>query len=122
MRLRTVFSRQCITKSYLSWSRSGLAFFGTPHNGANQTLVTLGSAAARVATALYLQPNSDIGEALQNGSLYTDILKDYWRDRLLDYDLISFWEGIGDVSLRPKMALLKPGSCIVLKRFMLIMS
>ncbi|KAI9658781.1 MAG: hypothetical protein M1821_002341 [Bathelium mastoideum] len=76
---------------------SGLAFFGTPHNGGNQTLVALGSAAARVATMLHLQPDSDMGEALKSGSLYTDILKEFWRERLLDFDLVSFWEGVGNI-------------------------
>ena len=65
----------------------------------------LGSAAAKVASTLHLQPVNDISEALKSGSLYTDLLKDYWRDRLEDYDLISFYEGIGNVSPRITMAL-----------------
>ncbi|KAI9685704.1 MAG: hypothetical protein M1822_004264 [Bathelium mastoideum] len=47
---------------------------------------------------LHLQPDSDMGEALKSGSLYTDILKEFWRERLLDFDLVSFWEGVGNVS------------------------
>ena len=76
-----------------------MAFFGTPHNGAGQGLAGLASMAARVASTLHMQPENDVAEAIKNGSLYTDLLKEHWRHRLLDYDLVSFWEGIGNVSL-----------------------
>ena len=62
-------------------------------------LEKLASAAAQIATALRMQPKNDIPEAIRNGSLYTDILKEHWRQRLLDFDLISFWEGDEKVSL-----------------------
>ena len=72
-------------------------FFGTPHSGGDRTLVALGSAAARVATKLHLQPPSDIVETLKEGSMFSDILQEHWRQQLLSYQIISFWEGIGDV-------------------------
>lgn len=78
--------------------RTGLVFFGTPHDGGDKSLVALGSAAARVATKLHVQPSSDIVEALKSGSLFSDILQEHWRQQLLSYQIISFWEGIGDVS------------------------
>ena len=61
-------------------------------------LVTLASVAARIASTLQLQPENDVPEAIRNGSLYTDILKEHWRQRLLDFDLYSFWEGDERVS------------------------
>ncbi len=59
--------------------------------------MALGAAAARVATKLHVQPPSDIVETLKSGSLFTDILEEQWRHQLLSYQIISFWEGIGDV-------------------------
>jgi hypothetical protein len=77
--------------------RTGLVFFGTPHDGGDKTLVALGSAAARVAVKLHVQSSSDIIETLKIGSLFSDILQEHWRQQLLSYQIISFWEGIGDV-------------------------
>ena len=78
-------------------STIGLVFFGTPHGGGNTTRVELGSAAAKVATALHLQPQNHIVETLKSGSLFSDILKEHWRQQLESYRIVSFWEGIGNV-------------------------
>lgn len=78
-------------------STTGLVFFGTPHDGGNKTLVALGSAAARVASTLLLQPSNDVIETLKSGSLFTDLLGEQWRHQLESYQLISFWEGIGNI-------------------------
>lgn len=79
-------------------SRTGLVFFGTPHRGGNNTLVGLGSAAARIARLLGAQSSKDIEKTLQNGSLFSQILRFQWKEQLLNYKIVSFWEGIGDVS------------------------
>ena len=79
-------------------NRSGLAFFGTPHNGARMSLVKLASVAARLASKVRMQPENDVPEAIRDGSLYTEILKEHWRQRLLDFDLISFYESDEKVS------------------------
>ena len=78
--------------------RNGLVFFGTPHAGGDEGLVALGSAAARIARSIHMQPSSDIIETLKKGSLFTDILAEHWRQQLESYSIVSFWEGIGDVS------------------------
>lgn len=78
-------------------STTGLVFFGTPHDGGHRTLVALGAAAARVATALHVQPSTDIIETLKSGSLFSDLLAEQWRHQLESYQIISFWEGIGDI-------------------------
>lgn len=61
-------------------------------------MVALGSAAVRIAKVIHLKPSSDIIETLQKGSLFTDVLAEHWRQQLESYHIISFWEGIGDVS------------------------
>ena len=80
--------------------RTGLAFFGTPHEGGDERLVALGAAAARIASALQAQPSNDLIETLKKGSLFSDVLAEHWRHHLESYELVSFWEGIGDVGLK----------------------
>ena len=79
--------------------RTGLAFFGTPHEGGDERLITLGEAAARIASALHVQPSNDLIETLKQGSLFSDLLAEQWRHHLESYQLVSFWEGIGDVGI-----------------------
>ena len=79
--------------------RTGLAFFGTPHEGGDERLVALGAAAARIASALHMQPSNDLIETLKKGSLFSDLLAEQWRHHLESYQLVSFWEGIGDVGV-----------------------
>jgi hypothetical protein len=38
-------------------------------------------------------------EALKNGSLYSDVLKENWRHQLEKYRIVSFYEGIGNVCI-----------------------
>lgn len=45
---------------------------------------------------------SNMIEMLENGSIFTEILKENWRDQLLKYDIISFWGSRDTVSaMRP---------------------
>ncbi|KAH8703510.1 putative ankyrin repeat-containing protein [Talaromyces proteolyticus] len=76
---------------------TGLVFFGTPHGGGNPTLVTIGSAAARVARVLGAQKSMDIEQTLQSGSLFTEILQHSFRNQLMNYQIVSFWEGKGNI-------------------------
>ena len=78
-------------------STTGLAFFGTPHDGGNKILVLLGSAAARVASFVHLQASNDVIEILKSGSLFADLLGEQWRHQLESYQLVSFWEGKGNI-------------------------
>lgn len=80
----------------------GLVFFGTPHGGGKPTLVSIGSAAARIARFVGAQNNRDIEQTLQSGSLFTELLQHSFRNQLMNYHIISFWEGKGDVSIPPK--------------------
>jgi len=72
-------------------------FFGSPHEGGDRTLVAHGSAAARVAAALHIQPPNDTIEALKHGTMFADLLAEQWRHQLESYQIISFWEGVGDI-------------------------
>lgn len=80
--------------------RSGIAFFGTPHNGGNPTLVAVGGVAAKIAHGLGFQHGDNILETLESGSLFTEILREQFRHQLLNYDILSFWGSRDTVSLR----------------------
>lgn len=77
---------------------SGLAFFATPHHGGNELLVSLGSVAAKIASTAGFQKGDNIIEILKDGSIFSEILRENWRDQLLNYDIISFWGAQDDVS------------------------
>ena len=77
---------------------SGLVFFGTPHAGGKDALVSIGKLSARVATSILQNPSKDVMEALTKGSLFSDVLQESWRHQLNLYKIVSFYEGIGDVS------------------------
>jgi hypothetical protein len=71
--------------------RSGLMFFGTPHAGGKDFLVKLGKTCARIMTAISTNPSNDIMQALQKGSLFSDILQENWRHQLNSYKIVSFY-------------------------------
>jgi hypothetical protein len=78
---------------------TGVAFFGTPHNGGNKTLVTLGGVAAKIALGSGFQKGDNIIQTLESGSLFTDTLQEHWRHQLLKYDIVSFWGNQDNVGL-----------------------
>ena len=59
--------------------------------------MALGKAAARVASLLHLQASNDVIETLKSGSLFADLLGEQWRHQLESYQLVSFWEGKGNI-------------------------
>jgi hypothetical protein len=59
--------------------------------------VSLGKAAAKVTRFLGLQPNSDLDKMVESGSPFQDILTHDWKERVLDYQIVSFYEEVGDV-------------------------
>ena len=80
---------------------SGLVFFGTPHAGGKDALVTIGKISAKVASKVMRNPSKDVMEALTKGSLFSDVLQESWRHQLNLYKIVSFYEGIGDVCMLP---------------------
>src|SRR6266487_1965913 len=80
--------------------RRALVFFGTPHRGpVNSSLVSFGKLCARLVQKLPGNRPNDIMDALEDGLLFSDTLKDHFRHQLESYRIVSFWEGLGDVSL-----------------------
>lgn len=77
---------------------TGLAFFATPHHGGDKMLVNLGSVVAKIATAVGVQKGDDVLETLKNGSIFSEIMQEHWRQQLLKYDIISFWGALDNVS------------------------
>ena len=78
---------------------SGLIFFGTPHGGpGNNWKNMFGAAAVRIAQSLPGTTSNDIMEALRNGSLFSDTLQSHWRHQVGHYMIVTFYEGIGDVT------------------------
>lgn len=78
-------------------SSAGLVFFGTPHEGGKPTLVSIGSAAAKVTRWVDAQKDQHIEETLQAGSIFTEIHQHLFKNQLVDYPIISFWEAYGQV-------------------------
>ena len=76
-----------------------LLFFGTPHEGGKESLLSLGSACARIVTAISTNPSNDLMEVLRSGSLFSDVLQENWRHQLSSYKIVSFYEGLGEVSI-----------------------
>lgn len=77
---------------------TGLAFFATPHNGGDWKLVSLGSVAAKIATAVGFQQGDDVMETLKRGSIFSDIMQELFKQQLMNYDIISFWGALDSVS------------------------
>ena len=75
----------------------GIVFFGTPHQGAQKGLTQIANTSAKIASGLGLRDSSAIVKALQSGSMFSDILRESWRHQLEKYQLVSFWEGKGNV-------------------------
>lgn len=77
---------------------TGLAFFATPHNGGNPTLVSLGDKAASIAKLLGFKKGDNVLKTLQTGSTFALILEEHWIQQLLKYDIVSFWGALDSVS------------------------
>ncbi|CAM1505036.1 Fc.00g106730.m01.CDS01 [Cosmosporella sp. VM-42] len=80
----------------------GLAFFATPHAGASGRLVNIGRIAAKIAISLGFQKGDDILDTLDKEGIFSDIMQEHWKQRLLEYDIVSFWGTLDDASVVPK--------------------
>ncbi|KAH8659274.1 hypothetical protein BGZ60DRAFT_544318 [Tricladium varicosporioides] len=77
---------------------SGLMFFGTPHSGpTNDLKVKFGRVCVDIAQSMPWKASNDIMEALEKRSLFSDVLHEHWRHQLEQYQIISFYEGIGNL-------------------------
>lgn len=75
----------------------GLAFFATPHDGGKQSLVNIGQIAAKIALNLGFQKGDNILETLKDGSMFSDLMHEHWKQRLLEYPIVSFWGTLDNV-------------------------
>jgi hypothetical protein len=80
-------------------SISALVFFATPHAGGKDVLVRIARFVAAGARISFLQPNRDIIEHLNRRSSLSELRETYFAQRKLDFRIISFWEGEGEVSV-----------------------
>ncbi|KAI0542077.1 hypothetical protein GGR58DRAFT_453892 [Xylaria digitata] len=88
----------------------GLAFFATPHDGGNKTLISIGSVAAKIAIGLGFQKGDNILEALDNRSLFTDLMHEHWKQRLLDFNIVSFWGTLDEIVPKESSSFGLPGN------------
>ncbi len=76
----------------------GVVFFGTPHGGpGNDWKIAFGKASVSIAHSLPGVQSNDIMEGLKSGSLFSDALQSQWRHQLSHYQIVTFYEGIGNV-------------------------
>jgi hypothetical protein len=75
----------------------GLIFFATPHNGGDNTLVSLGRVASKIAHTAGFQKGDDVIETLKSGSIFSDIMHEHWKHQLMEYNIVSFWGAFDDV-------------------------
>jgi hypothetical protein len=57
-------------------------------------------ACARIARSLPFVAHSALIEVLEQGTLFSDILSETFRHQLGSYNILSCYEGIGDVSIQ----------------------
>lgn len=79
-------------------STFALVFMGTPHSGpTNSSKIAFGKVGAKVVKKVYGSATNDLMTAVENGSLFSDILKENWRHQLEPYQIISCYETINEV-------------------------
>ncbi|CZR59520.1 uncharacterized protein PAC_09412 [Phialocephala subalpina] len=79
-------------------STRGLMFFGTPHAGpGSNPEVRLGMVCAKVARSLPGIQSTKLLETLERGSLFSDFLREAFRHQLEAYQIVSCYEGVGDI-------------------------
>ncbi|RMJ16727.1 hypothetical protein CDV36_003631 [Fusarium kuroshium] len=87
----------------------GLAFFATPHDGGRQSLVNIGQIAAKIALNLGFQRGDNILETLREGSMFSDLMHEHWKQRLLEYPIVSFWGTLDNIVPRESTSFGLPG-------------
>jgi hypothetical protein len=79
---------------------TGLAFFATPHRGGNSTEVALGNILATIAIGLGFKQGDNVLKTLKSEGTFSEIMYSQWKNRMPDYDILSFW-GTNDNVSRP---------------------
>jgi hypothetical protein len=81
-------------------STIGLVFFATPHHatGADWRSASLEWVVAKIAAAVGFKKGSDVFETLKSGKIFSEIMRESRSDLWLQYDTISFWGALDQVS------------------------
>ncbi|KAI1196532.1 hypothetical protein F5X97DRAFT_325365 [Nemania serpens] len=97
----------CNNEKYqqIKLATKGLVFFATPHRGGNGSWVSLGYLAAKITSR-----GDTILQALDKGSMFTDLLHEHCRHRLLDFDIVSFWGTLDHIVSKESASLGLPGN------------
>jgi hypothetical protein len=76
-------------------STFALVFMSTPHSG--PTEIAFEKTCVSIVRNVYDNPTNDLMAAVENGSLFSDILKENWRHQLEQYQIISCFGTIDEV-------------------------
>jgi hypothetical protein len=90
--------------SSIKAATKGLAFFATPHHSGGGRLVDIGTMAIHIAHAAGFQKGDNLLETLKDGSMFSDIMQEHWRQQLMEYDIVSFWGAFDTVSCKASLA------------------
>lgn len=65
--------------------------------------IKFSKACVSIAQSLPWRVSNDIMEALKRGSLFSDLLHENWKHQLEQYRFLSFYEGVGSVTVPPRL-------------------
>lgn len=77
-------------------STIGLVFFATPHHATRSA--SLGWVVAKIAAAVGFKKGSDVFETLKSGNIFSEIMRESWRDLWVQYYILSFRGALDQVS------------------------
>lgn len=80
-------------------------FFATPHLGGQEALVGLGRTLAKIVNTVAMSPSNDLLDAVRSGTVFSDILREQWKEQMTDYRVYSYHEGEGQVRWSDSMML-----------------
>ncbi|OTA99122.1 hypothetical protein M426DRAFT_16743 [Hypoxylon sp. CI-4A] len=75
---------------------SGLALFATPQHDKDCNSKTLEELAAKIALSMGFHEYNFV-ENLNIGDTFSDIVEEHWRDKLLNFNIVSFWGTIDKI-------------------------
>jgi hypothetical protein len=79
-------------------STFGPVFMGTPHNGhTDSASIAFGKICTKIVKHVAGNTKKRSPKAVENGSVFSDILKENWRHHLERYQIISCYESLNEV-------------------------
>ncbi|KAK7421105.1 hypothetical protein QQZ08_010109 [Neonectria magnoliae] len=71
--------------------------------------LAIGEIAAKIALSLGFQKGDNILDTLDKGSMFSDLMQEHWKQRLLEYPIVSFWGTLDNVVPRESTSFGLPG-------------